>query len=223
MRPGVLFLYEIRQRKGTQNYLCKQWGRQFIADQERIYRGTLPRTVPLIKAMPVRGSGIRDVSAVLGASVKKVLKTLASTTYALAPKRKRYGCLEIDGFWTYVGNKRNKVWLIYAYHRESGEAASFVRGRRDLKTAEKLRERLGALGVSYDRIAMDDWESFQTAFRGGSRDAGKRYTTGIEGNSCRLRRRIRRAFRRTRCFSKKLFNHWKAFDMAFFYINYGFV
>ncbi|MDR2176534.1 MAG: IS1 family transposase, partial [Treponema sp.] len=28
---------------------------------------------------------------------------------------------------------------------------------------------------------------------------------------------------RTCCFSKKLFNHRKAFDMAFFYINYGFV
>ncbi|MDR1317820.1 MAG: IS1 family transposase, partial [Spirochaetales bacterium] len=27
----------------------------------------------------------------------------------------------------------------------------------------------------------------------------------------------------TCCFSKKLINHWKAFDMAFFYINYGFV
>ncbi|MDR3327037.1 MAG: IS1 family transposase, partial [Prevotellaceae bacterium] len=27
----------------------------------------------------------------------------------------------------------------------------------------------------------------------------------------------------TCCFSKKLFNHFKAFDLAFFYINYGFV
>ncbi|MDR2798186.1 MAG: IS1 family transposase, partial [Treponema sp.] len=35
--------------------------------------------------------------------------------------------------------------------------------------------------------------------------------------------RIRRAFRRTCCFSKKVFNHWKAFDMAFFYINDGFI
>jgi IS1 family transposase len=24
-------------------------------------------------------------------------------------------------FWTNVGEKKNKVWLIYAYHRESGE------------------------------------------------------------------------------------------------------
>ncbi|MDR1863893.1 MAG: IS1 family transposase, partial [Spirochaetaceae bacterium] len=28
---------------------------------------------------------------------------------------------------------------------------------------------------------------------------------------------------RTCCFSKKLYNHLKAFDIAFFYINYGFV
>ncbi|MDR1232529.1 MAG: IS1 family transposase, partial [Spirochaetaceae bacterium] len=29
--------------------------------------------------------------------------------------------------------------------------------------------------------------------------------------------------RRTCCFSKKLASHLKAFDMVFFYINYGFV
>ncbi|MDR1301476.1 MAG: IS1 family transposase, partial [Treponema sp.] len=41
--------------------------------------------------------------------------------------------------------------------------------------------------------------------------------------NCRMRHRIRRAFRRTCCFSKKVLNHLKAFEMAFFYINYGFV
>ncbi|MDR0375841.1 MAG: IS1 family transposase, partial [Treponema sp.] len=43
------------------------------------------------------------------------------------------------------------------------------------------------------------------------------------GSNRRTRRRIRRAFRRARCFSGKLKNYWKAFAMAFFYINYGFV
>jgi hypothetical protein len=51
----------------------------------------------------------------------------------------------------------------------------------------------------------------QTAFTEDNHDTGKEYTVGIEGNNCRLRHRIRRAF----C--------WKVFDMAFFYINYGFV
>ncbi|MDR2793384.1 MAG: hypothetical protein LBB61_06930 [Treponema sp.] len=33
-------------------------------------------------------------------------------------------------------------------------------------------------------------------------DTGKKHTLDIEGNNCRLRRRIRRVFRRTACFSK---------------------
>ncbi|MDR0303851.1 MAG: IS1 family transposase, partial [Chitinispirillales bacterium] len=40
-------------------------------------------------------------------------------------------------------------------------------------------------------------------------------------NNCRLRHRIRRAFRKTCCFSKKFENHMKAFSLAFFYINYN--
>ena len=209
-----------KKHNGAQNYLCKHCGRQFIADHQRTYQGTLPWIAPLIKIMLVRGIGVRDISAVLKISVKKVLKTLVSTHYALEPRHKHYNCLEIDEFWTYVGNK---VWLIYAYHRESGEIVSYVWGKRDLHTAEKLKERLKRQGVSYDRVAIDDWESFQRAFSGDVRDVGKEHTVGIEGNNCRLRHRIRRAFRKTCCFSKKLFNHWKAFDMAFFYINYGFV
>ncbi|MDR2741439.1 MAG: IS1 family transposase, partial [Treponema sp.] len=73
------------------------------------------------------------------------------------------------------------------------------------------------------RIAADDWDGFLSAFGEDNHEVGKEYTVGIEGNNCRLRHRIRRAYRRTCYFSKKLFNHWKAFDMAFFYINYGFV
>jgi IS1 family transposase len=119
--------------------------------------------------------------------------------------------------------RKNKVWLIYAYHRESGEIVAYVWGKRDIKTAQKLRQRIKELGISCERIAADDWESFVSAFAGYTHDAGKKYTVRIEGNNCRMRHRIRRTFRRICCFSKKLFNHWKAFDMAFFYINYGFV
>jgi hypothetical protein len=60
-------------------------------------------------------------------------------------------------------------------------------------------------------------------FGGDPHEVGKKHTVGIEGNNCRLRHRIRGVFRRTCCFSKKLYNHWKAFAMAFFYINHGFV
>ena len=97
------------------------------------------------------------------------------------------------------------------------------RGKRDLRTANKLRKRLKRLEITYDRIACDQWDSFLTAFKEDELLVGKEYTVGIEGNNCRLRHRLRRVFRKTCCFSKKLFNHWKAFSMTVFYINHGFV
>jgi IS1 family transposase len=75
------------------------------------------------------------------------------------------------------------VWLLYAYHRATGEIVVFVWGKRDLKTAGKLKKKLS------------DWE-------------GVTY--------CLLKHHIFRAFRKTCCFSKKLFNYFKAFNLVFF-------
>jgi insertion element IS1 protein InsB len=207
----------------TQNYLCKACGKQCISDSERTYLGTLLDIASMIKIMLVRGVGIRDISVILKISVTKVLKTLKSSKYQITPAKTHYKCLEIDEFWTYVGRKTNKIWLIYAYERGSGEIVAYVWGKRDLKTAKKLRKRLKELGITYEYAAIDEWESFVTAFREDEELVGKEYTVGIEGDNCRLRHRIRRVFRRTCCFSKKLRNHLKAFSMAFFYINYGYV
>ncbi|MDR2793824.1 MAG: hypothetical protein LBB61_09205 [Treponema sp.] len=84
--------------------------------------------------MLVRGIGIRDIGTVLKISITKVLKVLKSTKYQIKPKQTHYDCLEIDEFWTYVGKK--KIWLIYAYHRDTGEIVSFVWGKQDMKTAK---------------------------------------------------------------------------------------
>ncbi len=199
-----------------QNYRCKDCGRQFIADHERRYQGAVPRIIDMIPIMLVRGMGIRDIAVSLSISVNKVLKSLTSSVYEIQPKHTHYDTLEVDEFWTYVGKKTQKMWLIYAYHRASGEIVAYVWGKRDLSTACLLRKKLHRLSVSYDTVATDEWDSFVTAFAQGKQLIGKQYTVGIEGNNCRLRHRIRRVFRKTCCFSKNLVNHFKAFDMAFF-------
>ena len=76
--------------------------------------------------MLVRGIGIRDIAEIAGISIKKVLSVLVRSNHIIEPKESYYDKLEVDEFWTYVGNKKNKVWLIYAYHRASGEIVSFV-------------------------------------------------------------------------------------------------
>jgi IS1 family transposase len=173
--------------------------------------------------MLVRGIGIRDISEIEKISIKKVLSVLVNSNRAIIPKSLYYDQLEVDEFWTYVGNKKNKVWLIYAYHRATGEIVAYAWGKRNLKTARELRKRIFDLGISFGSIATDNWDSFLTAFKEDNHIIGKKNTVGIEGNNCRLRHRIRRAFRKTCCFSKILRNHFKAFELAFFYINYGYL
>ena len=206
-----------------QNYFCKDCRRQFIGDHALTYKGCHSKLIHRILTMLVRGVGIRDISEIEEISIKKVLSTLVNSNHILKPKQTHYDSLEVDEFWTYVGNKKNKQWLIYAYHRTSGEIVAFVWGKRNLQTAKELREKLSSLGVSFDTVFSDNWESFNGAFSADNHIIGKENTVGIEGNNCRLRHRIRRAFRKTCCFSKKLYNHIKAFNLAFFYINFGFV
>jgi hypothetical protein len=76
----------------------------------------------------VRGIGIRDISRALKISVAKVLKVLKTCNHTINPKRAYYGRLEIDEFWTYAGKKENKLRLIYAYRRETGETVAYVWG-----------------------------------------------------------------------------------------------
>jgi IS1 family transposase/transposase-like protein len=212
-----------RKSNKKQNFLCKNCGHQFIGDYALTYNGCHSELNIKILRMLVSGVGVRDVSEIEQISVKKVLSVLVKSTHKIAPKQSHYDRLEVDEFWTYVGKKRNKIWLIYAYHRQTGEIVAYVWGKRNRKTAKKLRDKLKSLDVSYDVIYSDKWDSFVAVFQVDNHIIGKENTKGIEGNNCRLRHRIRRAFRKTCCFFKKLFNHFKAFDLVFFYINYGFV
>ena len=110
-----------------------------------------------------------------------IYKVIAGLRYDHKPLRDFYDVLEIDEFWTYVGRKGHKVWLSYAYHRRSGEMVAHGWGKRDTRTAEKLRRRLVRLGVRYGAIATDSQDSFGKVFGGERFLTGKQHTKGIEG------------------------------------------
>jgi transposase-like protein len=130
-----------------QNYLCKDCGRQFIGDHALTCKGCYSKLYKRIEKMLVRGVGIRDIAEIEEISTDKVLSVLSKSEHVITPKQSYYPCLEVDEFWTYVANKSNKIWLIYAYDRESGEIVCFVWGKRDLQTAMKLKKKLLDLQV----------------------------------------------------------------------------
>ena len=148
----------------VQNYLCKECNRQFIGDHALIYKGCHSQMYQKIELMLVRNVGIRDISVIENVSISTVLSVLAKSNKTITPKQKYYDVLEVDEFWTYVGNKDTKVWLVYAYHRETGEIVAWEFGKRNYKTAKKLRDKIIKLGLKFGAIATDNWDSFVKAF-----------------------------------------------------------
>ena len=208
---------------GKQNYLCQDCKRQFIGDHNLSYQGCHSKADKTIRLMTANCCGIRSIARITGYSKDKIQRTLRLSKYEITPRKSDYAILEVDEFHTFVGSKQNKVWLQYAYERDSGEIVAFVWGKRDFATALKLRKRLQALKITVDCIATDHWESFTKAFKSDKHIQGKQFTVGIEGNNCRLRHRVARTVRRSCCFSKKMPYHLKVFDLAFAYVNNGHV
>ena len=72
---------------GKQLYKCRDCNRQFIADHDKVYKGTLSNIANQIKLMLVRGSGVRDISVILSVSVYKILSVLTKSSYEISPKK----------------------------------------------------------------------------------------------------------------------------------------
>ena len=89
-----------------------------------------------------------------------------------------------------------------------------------MKTAFELKQRLKEQNITYDWIASDHWQFFDTfSVDANERWVGKQHTKAIEGNNCAIRHRISRTVRRSCCFSNSLFYHIKVFNIGFAYIN----
>jgi IS1 family transposase/transposase-like protein len=204
--PNCLGIHIVKngiKKYGSQNYLCNECGKQFIGDHALDYSGCHSGLKHRIELMLVRCVGIRNIAEIENISIGTVLSVLVKSDKIIKPKQKHYDNLDVDEFWTHVGKKEEKVWLIYAYHRETGEIVTWVWGKRDFKTAKKLREKITELGLSFVTICTDDWAPFKKAFKGDNHIIGKKFTVRIEDNNCLLIHRIRSAVRKTYCFSKK--------------------
>ena len=106
-----------------------------------------------------------------------------------------------------------------AYPRECGETGEPEAIRE--RALNAYRERYGDCGPTCAAEKPAGAEGIrirEDTLRRGLIAAGR-----WKGKRRRRAYRSRRVFGRTGCFSKKLGNHWKAFNIAFFYINYGYV
>ena len=129
-----------KRKDRKQNYLCKCCNHQFIKDEDRVYLGKIKYIKGAILRFLLHGAGVRDISESLLVSTKTVLKILIKTKVNLNPKRMKYEKIIIDEMWTYVQNKKNKQWLIYAICAKTKEVIGYILGKRNISTVKKLKK-----------------------------------------------------------------------------------
>jgi insertion element IS1 protein InsB len=108
--------------------------------------------------------------------------------------------VEMDEFWSYVGNKGNRRWTWYAIDRKSGIVLAWQNGKRDNETCAKLLEKMECFPIrSY---STDNWESYTSLLPAEKHFIGKANTWKIERKNLNFRTHIKRLCRKTICFSK---------------------
>lgn len=107
---------------------------------------------------------------------------------------------ELDELQTFVGSKKNKIWLWTAVNHGLPEIIAWVLGDRSARTFEQLWK------------IVRGWESFWYVTDGYvvysmfvddlSHLISKTYMTRVEGENTRLRHYLARLHRKTLCYSK---------------------
>ena len=114
-------------------------------------------------------------------------------------------------------SKKKKLWLIYAYSHKDGEIIGFTLGKRNAKTFKSLLLKLKELEIDF--YCTDLWKVFSRELPYYQHMIGKKFTKAIEGINTCFRVRLRRLFRRTVCFSKKLKYHLASIKLFIYHRN----
>ena len=204
------------KKNGTQTYLCKNCDKQF--QDMYLYWGAEKRVKSLALRMLIRGSGISDIAYVLSISQTCVLQLLeAQAGIELKPRQSSYDRVQVDELYSFVGSKKKKVWILYAYCADTKEILALIMGKRSKKTVKDLLNRMKNIQVNF--WCTDNWKAFKEVFHSDYHLVGKKFTKAIEGVNTSLRNSCKRLIRKTTAFSKKLLNHWCAVKLAMYHRN----
>lgn len=201
---------------GKQKYACKDCGRQFVENPQNINQPIPQATIALIDKLLLERMSLAAISRATGVSASWLQRDV-NKKYEQTPcevmvrkKSKRRLTIQCDEMWSFVQNKKKKLWIWLALDVETREIVGVYVGNRDEVAAQKLWESLPPVyrqcAVSY----TDFWQAYQSVFPSKRHHAiGKQtgLTNHIERFNCTMRQRISRLVRKTLSFSKKLENH----------------
>jgi len=198
---GVTMIKYGKTKSGNQRYICKLCNQTRVGNY--IYKAYLPNINTDIIVLTKEGVGIRSTARILKISTTTLLKRIVviakNIIQPIISKGKTY---EVDEMCTFIGYKRNFIWLVYALEKDSKRVVSFNVGKRTNKTLSRVLDTLRlseAKKIFTDRLKNYRYlisEKFHSVKRFG--------TNHIERQNLTLRIHLKRLNRRTICFSRSL-------------------
>lgn len=109
---------------------------------------------------------------------------------------------ELDEIETFVGSKKNKIWLWTAVNHFSQGIFAWVKGSHSAETFKPLWDIVCCWQCYF--YVTDGWKVYPSFIDSGDHIVSKTYMTRVEGENTRLRHYLARLHRKTLCYSKSV-------------------
>ena len=187
---------------GVQIYRCKSCKKyqQSYYKNQACHRNTDKSIVKLL----VEGIGIRGIARVMNIAVTTVIDRIKQIAHSIQRTYSyvKGGTYEIDELWTFVGNKENETWVMYALDRETKQVVDFKVGARTKSNLECITQ--STLMTLPRKVCTDGLNIYRAIVPEKLHEVGLPNTRHIERFNLNLRTHLKRLSRKTICFSKSL-------------------
>jgi IS1 family transposase len=184
---------------GKQKYKCTKCGKHRVLHYQ--YTAYKQDTNSFIINHLKEGCGIRSIARLAKISTSTVVRRIKQLAQSIKQPHIKLGkTYELDEMRTYVGNKDNIYWVIYAIDKQTKEVVMLRVGKRNKTTVKKVTDVL--LLSNPQAIHTDKLGLYKTLIPKEIHKTKKGGINHIERKNLTLRTHIKRLSRRTICFSK---------------------
>lgn len=206
-------------KRGKQNHLCSDCGHQFIDNYSPL--GYPEYVKKHCLHLYVEGNGFRRIERLTGVCHNTVINWVKAAGLSLS-EQPDYDEIpevaQIDELQTFVGNKKNKIWLWTSVNKKFAGILAWTIGDRSAETFKPLWKIIKGWKCFF--YATDGYAVYPKFIDEADHIVSKSYMTRVEGENTRLRHYLARLHRKTLCYSKSVLMLAMSIRLVIYYLKH---
>ena len=191
IKKGFSGLTQRYQCKNCKKYQQKDYSYQRVWDQAEV-----------VMRLNNEGLGVRSMSRILTIPKTTICRMIEKIGMKIryAEQNEEQQEYELDELYTYVGNKKNECWIMYAINKATRKVIECVVGKRTTENIKRVVEKV--LALKPNKIYTDFLNIYPALIPSDIHKASRYKTNRIERLNLTLRTHLKRLSRKTICFSR---------------------